>query len=275
MRFCGRVPDEDLPDLYGCGDVFAMLCRNRWAGLEQEGFGIVFLEAAAAGVPAVAGESGGAAEAVAAGETGLVVDPSTSVDRRGRRPGRTARRRGRSSGHGRGGPTPGREGVRLRRAGRPSGRGPRPVTSERILRRDLGGHGGAGRHRRRWPWSGRTRWRCLYAVVGIACFVAGCAAFVWGYAIAVGPEPHRGAQRRRHLLPVGCGTAGRAAFGCSGRWSSSACHRGRRRGRSSPYTAVAFGVLAPMLGLGLIGLWGARYGTFPARDDERGRRPAP
>ena len=56
-----------------------MLCRNRWRGLEQEGFGIVFLEASAAGVPAVAGESGGAAEAVANGETGLVVDPSTSV----------------------------------------------------------------------------------------------------------------------------------------------------------------------------------------------------
>ncbi len=76
---CGRVPDEDLPDLYGCADVFAMLCRNRWRGLEQEGFGIVFLEAAAAGVPAVAGESGGAAEAVAHGETGLVVDPPDSV----------------------------------------------------------------------------------------------------------------------------------------------------------------------------------------------------
>jgi phosphatidylinositol alpha-1,6-mannosyltransferase len=80
VRFLGRVPDEDLPDLYACGDVFAMLCRNRWRGLEQEGFGIVFLEAAAAGVPAVAGESGGAAEAVATGETGLVVDPPTSVE---------------------------------------------------------------------------------------------------------------------------------------------------------------------------------------------------
>jgi phosphatidylinositol alpha-1,6-mannosyltransferase len=78
-RFLGRVPDDDLPGLYGCADVFAMLCRNRWGGLEQEGFGIVFLEAAAAGVPAVAGESGGAAEAVANGETGWVVDPSTSV----------------------------------------------------------------------------------------------------------------------------------------------------------------------------------------------------
>ena len=46
--FLGRVPDDDLPALYGCADVFAMLCRNRWGGLEQEGFGIVFLEAAAA-----------------------------------------------------------------------------------------------------------------------------------------------------------------------------------------------------------------------------------
>lgn len=69
----GRVSHDDLPLLYGCADVYAMLCRNRWAGLEQEGFGIVFLEAAAAGVPQVAGDSGGAAEAVVHGETGLVV----------------------------------------------------------------------------------------------------------------------------------------------------------------------------------------------------------
>ena len=53
-----------------------MLCRNRWGGLEQEGFGIVFVEAAACGVPQVAGDSGGAAEAVLDGETGLIVrDP--------------------------------------------------------------------------------------------------------------------------------------------------------------------------------------------------------
>jgi phosphatidylinositol alpha-1,6-mannosyltransferase len=73
VRLLGRVAHEDLPDLYGCGDVFAMLCRNRWFGLEQEGFGIVFLEAAAAGVAQVAGDSGGAAEAVVDGETGAVV----------------------------------------------------------------------------------------------------------------------------------------------------------------------------------------------------------
>jgi phosphatidylinositol alpha-1,6-mannosyltransferase len=73
VRLLGPVPDEALPRLYGCADVFAMLCRDRWAGLEQEGFGIVFLEAAACAVPQVAGDSGGAAEAVVDGATGLVV----------------------------------------------------------------------------------------------------------------------------------------------------------------------------------------------------------
>ena len=56
-----------------------MLCRDRWAGLEQEGFGIVFLEAAACGVPAVAGRSGGSAEAVLDGATGIVVDDAKDV----------------------------------------------------------------------------------------------------------------------------------------------------------------------------------------------------
>jgi phosphatidylinositol alpha-1,6-mannosyltransferase len=80
VRFLGRVGDDDLPTLYGCADVFAMLCRDRWGGLEQEGFGIVFLEAAACGVAQVAGDSGGAADAVADNETGIVV----------RRPGQVA-----------------------------------------------------------------------------------------------------------------------------------------------------------------------------------------
>lgn len=74
VRFCGRVSHDDLPLLYGCADVYAMICRTRWGGLEQEGFGIVFVEAAACGVAQVAGRSGGSAEAVAAGETGLIVD---------------------------------------------------------------------------------------------------------------------------------------------------------------------------------------------------------
>ncbi len=75
VRFLGRVPDDDsFPRLYACADVFAAPCRDRWGGLEAEGFGIVFLEAAAAGVPAVAGRSGGSHEAVVDGETGFVVE---------------------------------------------------------------------------------------------------------------------------------------------------------------------------------------------------------
>ena len=73
VRLLGRVSDEELPALYGSADVFAMCCRDRWAGLEREGFGIVFLEAAACAVPQVAGDSGGAADAVDDGKTGLVV----------------------------------------------------------------------------------------------------------------------------------------------------------------------------------------------------------
>jgi phosphatidyl-myo-inositol dimannoside synthase len=46
VTFLGRVDDDDLPALYGASDIFAMCCRSRWGGLEQEGFGIVFLEAA-------------------------------------------------------------------------------------------------------------------------------------------------------------------------------------------------------------------------------------
>ena len=77
VRLLGRVPEADLPDFYAAADVFALCCRSRWNGLEQEGFGIVFLEAAASGVPCVAGDSGGAAEAVLDGATGVVVaDPT-------------------------------------------------------------------------------------------------------------------------------------------------------------------------------------------------------
>jgi len=80
VRLLGRVGHDDLPALFGSADVFMMLCRNRWAGLEQEGFGIVFAEAAACAVPQIAGDSGGAAEVVADGETGYVVKNPRDVD---------------------------------------------------------------------------------------------------------------------------------------------------------------------------------------------------
>jgi phosphatidylinositol alpha-1,6-mannosyltransferase len=79
VTFLGRVDDDDLSPLLASSDVFAMLCRNRWGGLEQEGFGIVFLEAAAAGVASVAGRSGGSAEAVDDGVTGVVVEQPKDI----------------------------------------------------------------------------------------------------------------------------------------------------------------------------------------------------
>lgn len=71
----GPVAPDALPAHYAAGDVFAMPCRTRRAGLDVEGLGMVFLEAAACGRPVVAGTSGGAPEAVRDGVTGHVVEP--------------------------------------------------------------------------------------------------------------------------------------------------------------------------------------------------------
>ncbi|MEU0498383.1 glycosyltransferase family 4 protein [Mycobacterium sp. NPDC006124] len=72
--FTEGVPAEELPAHHAMADVFAMPCRTRGHGLDVEGLGIVYLEASAAGVPVVAGDSGGAPESVLDGTTGLVVD---------------------------------------------------------------------------------------------------------------------------------------------------------------------------------------------------------
>ncbi|MET7648194.1 glycosyltransferase family 4 protein [Streptomyces sp. NPDC005426] len=73
VRFTGPVPWDELPAHYGAGDVFAMPCRTRRGGLDVEGLGIVYLEASATGLPVVAGDSGGAPDAVLDGDTGWVV----------------------------------------------------------------------------------------------------------------------------------------------------------------------------------------------------------
>lgn len=69
-----HVPALDLPSYLAAGDVFAMPSRTRWGGLDVEGLGISCLEAAAAGLPVVAGRSGGAPASVIPGQTGQVVD---------------------------------------------------------------------------------------------------------------------------------------------------------------------------------------------------------
>ncbi|MEN8114314.1 MAG: glycosyltransferase family 4 protein [Actinomycetota bacterium] len=72
VRFEIDVPWSDLPGLYRQMDVFCMPCKSRWGGLEIEGLGLVFLEAAATGLPVLTGDSGGSPETVVPGETGYV-----------------------------------------------------------------------------------------------------------------------------------------------------------------------------------------------------------
>jgi phosphatidylinositol alpha-1,6-mannosyltransferase len=70
----GGVPADQLASHYAAGDVFAMPCRTRRRGMDVEGLGIAYLEASAVGLPVIAGDSGGAPDAVRHGETGYLVD---------------------------------------------------------------------------------------------------------------------------------------------------------------------------------------------------------
>ena len=74
VTFIGRIQYKDLPTYICVGDIFAMPSRSRLMGLEVEGLGIVYLEASSSGLPVLAGDSGGAPDALVQNETGLVVD---------------------------------------------------------------------------------------------------------------------------------------------------------------------------------------------------------
>lgn len=74
VTLAGRVPWDELAAHHAAADVFAHPNRTRLAGLDAEGFGVIFLEAQAVARPVIAGDSGGSPEAVVPGETGLVVD---------------------------------------------------------------------------------------------------------------------------------------------------------------------------------------------------------
>jgi phosphatidylinositol alpha-1,6-mannosyltransferase len=74
VSFAGRIMYDRLPSYLSAADLFAMPSRSRFFGLEVEGLGIVYLEASACGIPVLAGNSGGAPDAVLEGVTGLCVD---------------------------------------------------------------------------------------------------------------------------------------------------------------------------------------------------------
>ena len=277
-RFLGRVPDEDLPALYGCADVFAMLCRDRWGGLEAEGFGIVFLEAAACGVPSVAGRSGGSHEAVVDGETGFVVEP------RNRYAVRAALARILEA------PIRGRvmgdaaQGARRARAElRPARRAAAPAHPRRLRgarrhglssvrstscgaapgriadhRRRLGGQRAVRRHRhprrarRRLPRGAVDR-DVPRAVRGLARRVgAGRSPSPW-----LGP---RGATTSSSAACSSCRDRYRAGAPAPVRCAGRLPRDHRRDGGPEP-----FGVLVPMLPLGCAGLWGRATARSPPR----------
>ncbi len=75
VDFLGFIPDEQLPEVYRRATLFVMPSREEPARGSIEGFGIVFLEANASGIPVVAAASGGMADAVRDGETGFLVPP--------------------------------------------------------------------------------------------------------------------------------------------------------------------------------------------------------
>ena len=77
VQFLGRVPDAVLPQTFANADLFVMPNREIQEAGSLEGFGIVFLEASASGVPVIAGKSGGAVEAIQDGKTGLLVAPNS------------------------------------------------------------------------------------------------------------------------------------------------------------------------------------------------------
>jgi hypothetical protein len=108
------------------------------------------------------------------------------------------------------------------------------------------------------------------AVVDGALFLVGVVAFLWAYGTAVA---------RSRTLTIGIG----GLYFLSG--SAPTDVRRRLLGALAlqvvvavvtaavrPYTAVAFGILVPVFGLGLAGLWGARHGSFPPRVDDPARR---
>ncbi|WP_309397799.1 glycosyltransferase family 4 protein [Cerasicoccus maritimus] len=77
VEFVGEVDDDELPQIYADADIFAMTSVQ--SGISIEGFGLVYLEAAACGLPVVAHDTGGVAEAVRNGESGFVIQPGDTA----------------------------------------------------------------------------------------------------------------------------------------------------------------------------------------------------
>ncbi len=76
VEFLGVLESKEIAKLYAGSSCFLLLTRSDFTRPNVEGFGLVFLEAAACGIPAIAGDSGGIRDAVIDGKTGLIVEPT-------------------------------------------------------------------------------------------------------------------------------------------------------------------------------------------------------
>jgi len=106
--------------------------------------------------------------------------------------------------------------------------------------------------------------------VALVMFFGGTAAFIWAYLVAIG----RSREREISLTGV-YGLAGSAPRFVQVRLLGSLAAEvvvALVGAAARPYTSLSFGILAPMWGLGVAGLWGARYGAFPPRAPDRRRR---
>jgi phosphatidylinositol alpha-1,6-mannosyltransferase len=80
VHFLGSVSHQKMLSVLHSADLFLMLCRDRWASLEAEGFGIVFLEAQSCGLPVIVGRSGGSSESLIDEKTGFLVDSESPTE---------------------------------------------------------------------------------------------------------------------------------------------------------------------------------------------------
>lgn len=106
----------------------------------------------------------------------------------------------------------------------------------------------------------------IAVAVALALFAVGCGAFLWAYALAV-------ARSREELIGIGglyflAGTAPKVVAFRLRLVLAVEVVIALATSAVRPYTSVAFGILVPMFGLGLMGLWGARYGTFAPREQQ-------
>jgi hypothetical protein len=109
------------------------------------------------------------------------------------------------------------------------------------------------------------------AAIDLALFAIGCVAFLWAFGVAVArSRTEEISVAGIYFLSGGSGppSVRRVLLGAVGVQVVVAVATAAAR----PFTNLAFGVLVPVFGLGMAGLWTARHGTFPARRDEA--RPA-